>query len=157
MAELMEDQHEDYSQAIAHDKLHHQQRRAYVFIEVWLEVVPQYHEGHILHEAQGVVDGQASPARLFLHQVVVSQVQLHGGPAENIDAGVEKCDHAEHHGGAKFTEVLLYVLRQWCLPGPELNPWLEEEDEQVGQAHQDHPERECCAEEHQGGDPCSDL
>lgn len=140
MAELMEDQHEDYSQAVAHDKLHHQQWRADVFIEVRLEEVPQNNKGHILHEAQGVVDSQASPARLFVHKVVVSQVQLHGGPAGNINAGVEKRDHAEHHGGAKFTEVLLYILRQWCLPNPELNPWLEKEDEQVDQSHQDHPD-----------------
>lgn len=157
MAELMEDQHEDHSQAVAHDKLHHQQWCAHVYVEVGLEVIPQDDKGNILHKAKGVVNCQASPTGLFLHQVVVGQVQLHGRPAENINAGIEERDHAEHHGGAQLAEVLLDVLRQWRPPGPELNPWLEEEDQQVGQAHQDHPERERWAEKDQGGDPRGDL
>ena len=80
-----------------------------------------------------------------------------GRPAEDVDAGVEQREHAQHHRGAQLGEVLLHVLGQRAPARPELGPRQEEEEEQVDQPHGDHPVDERRAEQHQGRDARGDL
>lgn len=157
VAELVEEQHEDNRQAVADQQLHRQQRRAHVLIEVRLEEVPEGDEDQVLYEAATVVHGQPPPALLPFDELAVREVQLHRWPAEDVDAGVEQRNHAQHHHSAELWEVLLHVLRQRAFPRPELSPGEEEEEEQVGHADEDHPVGERCAEEYQGGDAGGDL
>ncbi len=157
VAELVEEQHEEHGQAVADQQLDSQQRRAYVLVEVRLEEVPERDEEEVLHKASTIVHGQAAPALLPLDELSVGEVQLHCRPAEDVDAGVEQREHAQHHRGAQLREVFLHVLRQRAFPGPELSPGEEEEEEQVDHADKDHPVRERRAEEDQGGDPGGDL
>lgn len=157
VAELVEEQHEEDRQAVADEQLHGQQRSAHVLVEVRLEEVPQRDERQVLGEAAAVVRRQPAPALLALDELAVRQVQLHRRPAEDVDAGVEQREHDQHHHRAQLGEVLLHVLRQRALLGPELGPGEEEEEEQVGHAHQDDPVLERRAEQDQGGDARGDL
>lgn len=157
VAELVEEQHEENRQAVADQQLHRQQRRAHVLIEVRLEEVPEGDENQVLHEAAAIVHGQPAPVLLPLDELAVREVQLYRRPAEDVDAGVEQRNHAQHHHGAQLREVLLHVLRQRAFPRPELGPREEEEEEQVDHADEDHPVGERRAEEYQGGDAGGDL
>ena len=157
VAELVEEQHEEHGQAVADQQLDGQQRRAHVLVEVRFVEVPERDEDEVLDEASAVVHGQAAPALLPLDELSVGEVQLHRRPAEDVDAGVEQREHAQHHRGAQLGEVLLHVLSQRAFPGPELSPGEEEEEEQVHHPDEDHPVCERRAEEDQSGDPGGDL
>ena len=157
VAELIEEQHEENSQAVADQQLDPQQGGAHVLVEVRLEVVPERDEEEVLQEASEVVHGQPVPVLLPLDELWMGEVQLHGRPAEHVDAGVEQREHAQHHDGAQLGEVLLHVLGQRAPLGPELPPGQEEEEQQVGRDHEDHPVRERRAEQNQSRDPGGDL
>ena len=157
VAELVEEQHEEHGQAVADQQLDGQQRRAHVLVEVRFVEVPERDEDEVLDEASAVVHGQAAPALLPLDELSVGEVQLHRRPAEDVDAGVEQREHAQHHRGAQLGEVLLHILSQRAFPGPELSPGEEEEEEQVHHPDEDHPVCERRAEEDQSGDPGGDL
>lgn len=157
VAELVEEQHEEHGEAVGDQQLDGQQRRTHVLVEVWLVEVPERDEDQVLDEASAVVHGQAAPVLLPLNELSVGEVQLHRWPAEDVDAGVEQREHAQHHYGAELREVLLHVLGQRAFPGPELNPGEEEEEEQVSHADKDHPVCERRAEEDQSGEPGGDL
>lgn len=155
--ELVEEQHEEHGQAVADQQLDAQQWGTHVLIEVRLEEVPERDEAKVLHKASAVVDGQAVPALLPLQEFSMAEVQLHRRPAEDVDAGVEQREHAQHHRGAQLGKVFLHVFRQRAFPDPELGPGQEEEEEQVSHSDEDHPVRERGAEENQSRDPRSDL
>lgn len=157
VAELVEEQHEEHSQAVADQQLDAQVLAAHVLVEVRLEEVPERDEDGVLHKASAVVHGQAAPVLLPLDELPMGQVQLHRRPAEDVDAGVEQREHTQHHRGAQLGEVLLHVLRQRAFPGPELSPGEEEEKEQVDDADQDDPVGERRGEEDQAGDSGGDL
>ncbi len=94
---------------------------------------------------------------LPLDELSMGEVQLHCRPAEDVDAGIQQRKHAQHNDGAQLREVLLHVLSQRALPGPELSPGEEEEEEQVRHANKDHPVCKCRAEEDQSSYTGGDL
>lgn len=157
VAELVEEEHEEHGQAVADQQLDGQQRRAHVLVEVRLEEVPERDEEEVLDEASRVVHGQPAPALLPLDELSMGEIELHRWPAEDVDAGVEQREHAQHNRGAQLWEVFLHAFSQWPPLGPELTPGEEEEEKQVRHAHKDHPVGESRAEEDQSGDPGGNL
>lgn len=147
VAELVEEQHEEHSQAVTDQQLDGQQQGTHILVEVWLEEVPECDQKKVLHKAPTVVHSQAAPALLSFNELSMGEVELHRRPAEDIDAGVEQSEHAKYHHGAQLREVFLHVLSQRAFPGPELNPGKKEEEEKVNHADEDHPVSESCAEE----------
>jgi len=154
---LEEEEHEVDAQAVAQEQLHHQQRGADVLVDICLKEVPEDDQGRVLRQPGHVVDGQAAPVLRLVDEVPVGQLELHGRPAEHVDAGIEEGEGAEHHHRAHPAEVLLDVVGQAGAAPPELHPGQEEDHQQVGQGDGDDPVLEDGAEEHEDGHTGGDL
>lgn len=107
---LVEEQHEEHSQAVADQQLDHQQRGAHILIKVWLEEVPERDEEEVLNKAPTVVHGQAAPLLPFLDELLMGEVKLHRRPAEDVYAGVQQREHAQHHHSVQLRKVVLHIL-----------------------------------------------
>lgn len=157
VAELVEEQHEEHGQAVADQQLDGQQRRTHVLIEVRFEEVPERDEEQVLHEASGVVHRQLKPVVLLLNEVIVGEVQLHCRPAEDVDAGEQHREQAQHDAGAQLREVFLHVASRGGFFAPKPHPGEKQEEKEVQQADEDHPVSEGRAEEDQSRHPGGDL
>jgi len=157
MTKLVEDQHEEDGDGVGDQQLQHQQRGTEELVEVRFIEVPEQKQRGVLHKADQVVGGHAIPVLGLIDEVGVTELHLHGGPAEHVDAGVEEGEHAKHDGGSHPGQRFFYILGERGVAVPKQDPRVEEEHQEVEQNHRQDPELQHGAEQNQNHHARGDL
>lgn len=110
VAALVEEEHEEHSKGVAKQQQQLQDWCVYLSIKFGAMGEPERCECYVLDEAYRIVSGCSPPAVIFVNQIRVVKLELHGRPAENVDAGVQKSEHGERGGRAHACQCLLDAL-----------------------------------------------